>query len=272
MPSSPTANDLSAQLDALAPAPPAGQGPRLFVAAPRLEAAATVMLDPGQAHYLRAVMRRAAGDPVVLFNGTDGEWLARLERIAKAGAEAVCETRLRHQSDEPPPGPWLLFAPLKRGPVDMVAEKATELGATRLLPVLTQRTTAARVNAGRLRAHAIEAAEQCRRLTVPEITEPLALSRLAQDWPGDRRLFVLAEHGTAVPASAAFAQAADQPAALLVGPEGGFTELELDALRQLPFVTAVRLGPRVLRAETAALAALALWQAVAGDARPNPPA
>ena len=262
------ARDAMDELDAAAP--PGGRGPRLFVEGdvPLGEGGAVPLLA-GQAHYLRAVMRRGPGDAVVLFNGCDGEWLARLTRLAKGAAEAVCETRLRPQPAGPPAGPWLLFAPLKRGPVDMVAEKATELGAVRLVPVVTRRTTAARLNATRLRAHAVEAAEQCRRLTVPEVAEPVALESLATGWPTGRRLFVLAESGPAEAAASAFAQAAGAPAALLVGPEGGFADSELDALRQLAFVTLVRLGPRILRAETAALAALSVWQAVAGDARPG---
>ncbi|MQX37316.1 16S rRNA (uracil(1498)-N(3))-methyltransferase [Roseospira navarrensis] len=262
--------DLAATLDALAPAPPCGHGPRLFVGEADLGPAALVTLDAPQAHYLRSVMRRGPGDAVVLFNGRDGEWLARLEAVAKAAATARCTDQLRPQPDaDPDAAPWLLFAPLKRGPVDLLAEKATELGAARLQPVMTRFTTAARVNATRLRAHAVEAAEQCRRLSVPQVADPIPLPRVAEGWPAGRRLFVLAEHGRAVPATAAFAAAADAtaPAALLVGPEGGLADSELDALAQLPFVTPVRLGPRILRAETAAIAGLALWQAVAGDWR-----
>ncbi|KAA5605016.1 16S rRNA (uracil(1498)-N(3))-methyltransferase [Roseospira marina] len=266
--------DLSATLDALAPAPPCGHGPRLFVADPTLDDGAVVTLEAPQAHYLRSVMRRGPGDSVVLFNGRDGEWQATLETMAKAFATARCAIRLRPQSAEGTEnggvdGPWLLFAPLKRGPVDLLAEKATELGVARLQPVMTRFTTAARVNATRLRANAIEAAEQCRRLSVPEVAEPITLARIPEGWPEDRHLFVLAEHGHAVTAASAFAAARDAgtPAALLVGPEGGFADSELDALCQLPFVTPVRLGPRVLRAETAAIAGLTLWQALAGDWR-----
>jgi 16S rRNA (uracil1498-N3)-methyltransferase len=271
MPHDDTDDALSATLDALAPAPPCAHGPRLYVEGADLADAAEVTLEAPQAHYLRSVMRRGSGDPVVLFNGRDGEWLARLETVAKAKATARCADCLRPQpaGEEADAAPWLLFAPLKRGPVDLLAEKATELGTARLQPVMTRFTTAARVNATRLRAHAVEAAEQCRRLTVPDVAEPMALAHIAEGWPADRRLFVLAEHGRAAPAATAFAAAADDgaPAALLVGPEGGFADSELDALAQLAFVTPVRLGPRVLRAETAALAGLALWQALAGDWR-----
>jgi len=272
-----TPDDLtSAARDALsaldAAAPPGGHGPRLFTHQDTsLAEASQVTLAPGQAHYLRTVLRRGTGDAVVLFNGRDGEWLARLSRLDRGAAEAVCETCLRPQSEAGSPGPWLLFAPLKRGPVDQLAEKATELGASRLVPVMTRRTTAARLNTTRLQAHAVEAAEQCRRLTVPEVVDAVPLDSLAATWPAERRLFVLAESGPAQAAAPAFVQAAGTPAALLVGPEGGFTDSELDGLRELPFVTPVRLGPRVLRAETAALAGLATWQAVAGDARMDAP-
>nr|WP_246423839.1 16S rRNA (uracil(1498)-N(3))-methyltransferase [Roseospira goensis] len=268
-PHDPRDSDLSATLDALAPAPPAGHGPRLYVADAALSEGGTVTLAAPQAHYLRAVMRRGPGDTVVLFNGQDGEWRAVLETVAKASATARCVACLRPQPATEDDGPWLLFAPLKRGPVDVLAEKATELGVARLQPVLTRFTTAARVNAARLQAHAIEASEQCRRLTVPTVADPVALAHLPAAWPAERRLFVLAEHGRAGPAAAAFAAAArdETPAALLVGPEGGLADSELDALGHLPFVTPVRLGPRVLRAETAAIAGLTLWQALAGDWR-----
>lgn len=257
----------TALLDALAPAPPSGQGPRLYAADTDLAEGASVALPAPQAHYLRSVMRRGPGDMVVLFNGRDGEWQAEIDTLTKAGATVLCRACLRPQPEGEANGPWLLFAPLKRGPVDLLAEKATELGAARLQPVVTRFTTAARVNATRLRSVTIEAAEQCRRLSVPDMADPLPLARLGDGWPADRPLFVLAERGEAPPAAAAFAAHAGAPAALLVGPEGGFADSELDGLRHLPFVSFVRLGPRVLRAETAAIAGLTLWQALAGDWR-----
>lgn len=244
-------------------APPRAQGPRLYVGETVLAADATVDLPAPQAHYLRSVLRRGPGDTVVLFNGQDGEWRATIDRLAKSGGRALCGDRLRPQATEA--GPWLLFAPLKRGPVDLLAEKATELGVTRLQPVLTRFTTSPRVNTERLRTLAVEAAEQCRRLTVPDVTAPIAFAHLAEGWPGDRHLLVLAERGAAIPAARAFSDLAGAPAALLVGPEGGLSDSELDALRHLPFVTPVRLGPRVLRAETAAIAGLTLCQALSGD-------
>jgi len=248
-----------------APAPPPGHGPRLFVENATLADGAAVALGAPQAHYLRSVLRRGPGDTVVVFNGRDGEWQTVVDRLAKNGGTLVCRERLRPQVAED--GPWLLIAPLKRGPMDLVAEKATELGASRLQPVLTRFTAQPRVNVERLHTLAVEAAEQCRRLTVPEVTDALPLARLAEGWPEDRPLLVLAEHGTAAPAARVFPEVAGTPAALLIGPEGGFADSELDALRHLPFVRMVRLGPRVLRAETAAIAGLTLWQSLCGDWR-----
>lgn len=243
---------------------------RLFVDAP-LAAGAAVPLTPGQAHYLLSVMRLRTDDAVAAFNGRDGEWRARLN-AARRGAESLtAETPLRPQRAEP--GPVLLFAPVKKAGMDFMVEKATELGAADLWPVLTARTNAARVNVERLRAHAVEAAEQCERLTVPAVCEPLPLARVRDAWPQGRPLLVCSEHGGAPLAQAVRgAAAAGGPApGFLVGPEGGLTGSELDALLALPFAAAVALGPRILRAETAALAALACWQALAGDGSEVPP-
>lgn len=224
---------------------------RLFVAAPLL-ADTLVPATAAQAHYLGTVMRRAAGDPVVLFNGADGEWAARIATLRRDRAAFTVEHRLRPQTAEP--DLWLLFAPLKRDATDLVAQKATELGVSRLQPVLTARTNAARVNLERLAAIAAEAAEQSERLTVPVLRPPRPLPEVLDDWPADRRLAAALER-TEAPAIAAPA------GALLVGPEGGFTAAELDALRARPFVQPVSLGPRILRAETAVIAGLALLQA-----------
>jgi 16S rRNA (uracil1498-N3)-methyltransferase len=172
---------------------------------------------------------------------------------------------------EPEPGAepdlWLIFAPIKRAPLDWLVEKATELGVAALLPVWTARTQVERVNLDRLRAHAVEAAEQSERLSVPELRAPEPLDRLLAAWPGERRLIVCDESGAGEPISDAAARLRPGPAALLVGPEGGFDETELDAIGKLSFVTRVGLGPRVLRAETATLAAVAVFQAIAGDWR-----
>jgi len=222
---------------------------RLYVAAD-LVAGATVVPTPEQAHYLSHVMRLTAGAPVALFNGRDGEWLATLEANRRAVLLKVME-RLRAQ--QPMPERWLLFAPIKRTRIDLVAEKASELGATVLQPVLTERTVVDRVNLDRLTAHAVEAAEQCGRLSVPEIRPLLTLDRLFDGWSGPP--VWLARPG-ALPALAAPAAGA-----VLIGPEGGFSPAEERWLGALPFVTPVGLGPLVLRAETAAIVALALLQA-----------
>lgn len=229
---------------------------RLFVDAP-LAAGAEVAVSAGQAHYLGTVMRRAPGEPVRLFNGCDGEWLARIGALRRDRARLEIERKLRPQAAEP--DLWLAFALLKRDATDLVVQKATELGASALLPVLTERTNAARVNEARLVAIAIEAAEQSERLTVPVIHPPCRLADLLASWPAGRRLFAAVERrlGPAIPF-------VEGPAALLVGPEGGFTETELDGLGRHTSVAAVSLGPRILRAETAAIAGLALLQAQAG--------
>lgn len=243
---------------------------RLFVEVP-LAAGAAVPLTPGQAHYLLSVMRLRTGDAVAAFNGRDGEWRMHLD-AARRGAEALtAEMPLRPQRAEP--GPALLFAPVKKAGTDFMVEKATELGAAALWPVLTGRTNAARVNVERLRAHAVEAAEQCERLTVPAVRAPLPFAQVRHVWPPGRTLLVCSEHG-GVPLAQAVrdgAAAGGEPPGFLVGPEGGLTGSDLDALLALPFAAAVTLGPRILRAETAALAALACWQALAGDGNAAPP-
>ena len=246
--------------------------PRLFVAAD-LEAGGSVLLDESQAHYLRHVMRREDGAGVLLFNGRDGEWQGRLELRGRREAAVAVEARRRAQSDAP--DVWLCFAPVKRARVDYLVEKATELGVAGLQPVLTRHTAVERVNLERLQAHAVEAAEQSERLTVPEVRPPLALPRLVETWPAGRRLLMCDETGGGPPIaavlSAVAAEAASTPWAILIGPEGGFEQGELEALRRMKDVTAVGLGPRILRADTAALAALACWQALLGDWREPTP-
>ncbi len=226
---------------------------RLFVTS-ALEAGAEIAATPGQAHYLARVMRRAAGTPVVLFNGRDGEWQARIAALRGDRASFVAEHRLRPQL--PAPDLWLAFAPLKRDATDLVVQKATELGAAALLPVATARTNTGRINPDRLAAIATEAAEQCERMTIPPIRDLVDLPTLLRHWPADRRLHVAMERTQAPRVGYA-----PGPAALLVGPEGGFTERELDVLREHPFVVPASLGPLILRAETAAIVGLALLQA-----------
>lgn len=235
---------------------------RLYVGEP-LSAGATVGLDHERAHYLRHVLRLDRGDRVALFNGRDGEWGARIDGFGKGWCSLAVESRRRPQAPEP--DLWLLFAPIKRARIDFVAEKAAELGASLVWPVLTRHTDVARVNVDRLRANAIEAAEQCERLTVPELREPARLDQAMRDWPAERVILLCAEAGPARPIASAVAELAPGPAAILTGPEGGFAKDELDGLLKLPFVVPVGLGPRILRADTAALAALACWQALAGD-------
>jgi 16S rRNA (uracil1498-N3)-methyltransferase len=226
---------------------------RLFVDA-KLDAGAEIALSPGQAYYLGTVMRGRAGDLVALFNGSDGEWQARLAALDRGAARCIVERRTRTQ--EPEPDLWLVFALLKRNATDLVVQKATELGAAALWPVLTARTNAERANMARLHAIAVEATEQSERLTVPALHPPRPLRALLSDWPAGRPLFAAIERASAPPA----ASARGKPAGLLVGPEGGFAGEELDLLRRHPFVVAVSLGPRILRAETAAIVGLALLQ------------
>lgn len=227
--------------------------PRLFVDAP-LAAGTEIAGRAGHAHYLGTVLRRAAGDVVTLFNGVDGEWQAEIGALRRDPLPFRVRHMLRPQ--QPEPDLWLAFALLKRDQTDLVAQKATELGASALLPVITARTNAARSNLDRLRAIAIEAAEQSERLTVPRIDPPRPLAQLLAEWPAGRSLQVAAER-----ADAPGLRPMAGPAGLLVGPEGGFTPAELDDLRRWPFVALVSLGPRILRAETACLAGLALLQA-----------
>ena len=223
---------------------------RLYVPA-ALFPGATVALSPGQAHYLGHVMRLAPGAEILLFNGQDGEWRAGLASLTRKAA--VAEARAQTETPAPEPDCWLCFALLKRQKTDLAVEKATELGVAVIQPVLTARTQGDHVNLGRLRAIAIEAAEQCGRLAVPEIRPPLPLPSLLAAWDPARRLHVADERR-----SAPVLQPAAGPCALLVGPEGGFAAAELDAMAAYPFVTRVSLGRRILRAETAAIAGLAL--------------
>ena len=238
--------------------------PRLFVSDP-LGPDAALTLDADRTHYLKNVMRRQPGDELGLFNGRDGEWMGRIEKFGRNATPVALTEQRRPQS--PGPDLWLAFAPIKRGPIDLIAEKATELGASLLWPVMTRRSEPTRVNVERLTNIAIEAAEQSERLDVPQVRLPVPLERLIQEWPAERPLFVCAEAGAARPIAMAAQEFAGRPAGFLIGPEGGFAPSELDALRKVPFVVPVGLGPRLLRAETAAIAVLACWQAIAGDGR-----
>ena len=236
---------------------------RLFVEAP-LAAGAAIVLAPGQAHYLRNVMRQAPGERIRLFNGRDGEWEGAIETLKQRSAAVRLGTRIAEQTREP--DLWLLFAPLKSERTRFVVEKATELGVGAIHPVLTRYGQTARVNTDRMRAHAIEAAEQCGRLDVPTIAPPSSLSDALAGWPPERRLLVCEPEAKAAVADALSAGAA-APWAILVGPEGGFAPSERRLLADHPAAVHARLGPRILRAETAVAAALACWQALAGDWR-----
>ncbi|HUC19772.1 MAG TPA: 16S rRNA (uracil(1498)-N(3))-methyltransferase [Acetobacteraceae bacterium] len=229
---------------------------RLFVSVP-LAPGEAPLLDPAQAHYLGAVMRRRTGDEVALFNGSDGEFLARITMISAKGGRLAVERQLRPQGAEP--GPWLAFAIIKRAAVELLVQKATELGAERLLPFRADRSAAALPNPARLTAIATEAAEQSERMTRPEIVPPATLAGLLAAWPADRPLFAAIERRAAPPLCPCGTRGG-----LLVGPEGGFTDRELDLLARSPFVRAISLGPRILRAETAAIAGLALLAAPTG--------
>ncbi len=239
----------------------AGGKLRLFVEAPFAEGGP---LEPStqQAHYLLHVMRAHAGDGVSVFNGVQGEWLAEIGEVSRRSCVLTCKRQIAAQSDVP--DLWLVFAPIKKTAADYVAQKATELGVRALQPIFTHRTIVHRVNRGRLHANAIEAAEQSGRLTVPEVREAVALATLLLSWPQDRHILFCDESG-GTPIVEALVGASPGAWAILTGPEGGFDPAERDLIRANPNATAVSLGDRILRADTAALAALSIWQAICGD-------
>lgn len=235
--------------------------PRIHLDAP-LGAGLEIELPREQAHYLTVVLRLASGDPVSVFNTRDGEFLAYLATVSKKHVSLRCERLAADVS--PPPDIDYIFAPLKHARLDYVVQKATELGARRLRPVITQRTIAERVNLERMTANVIEAAEQCNLVFVPEVHEPVKLPKLLQEWEEGRALIYCDE--TALIGNPLEAlKTLKAPAAVLIGPEGGFTVEEKALLKSLPFVTAISLGPRIMRADTAAVAALTLVQAALGD-------
>jgi 16S rRNA (uracil1498-N3)-methyltransferase len=237
---------------------------RLYVDAP-LTAGGALPLGESQSHFLTSVLRAKVGNGVHLFNGRDGEWRALVQDIAKRAVTLKIEAQTRRQ--EGVPDLWLLLAPVKKTPLDYIVQKATELGVARIQPVITRRTIVERVNLDRMRANAIEAAEQSGRLTVPEIAEPCDLAKLIPAWNIERKLMFCDEVRDAPPAVDALAkmQRAPAPWSILTGPEGGFDPAEREMLRRLSFVVPVSLGPRVMRADTAALAAITIWQSTLGD-------
>jgi 16S rRNA (uracil1498-N3)-methyltransferase len=220
-----------------------------------------VAVSADQAHYLANVMRLGAGAPVALFNGHAGEWLGQIVGLSRKGGSVLCQAQTRPQ--QAPADLWLLFAPIKKARTDFIVEKAVELGVARIVPVQTDFTNAERLRQDRLQAHAVEAAEQCGATHVPDVADLRHLARVLADWDPARAL-IWADEGqagqdnrpTALPPA---------PAALLIGPEGGFSPSERARLQALPHVTPLRLGPRILRADTAAVAALTLWQSLRGD-------
>ncbi len=242
------------------PAWPPKSAPRLFVT-DELRAGASVRIEGNPAHYLARVMRAAPGDTVILCDDITGEWAARVADVGKR--DVVLEVAEMLREREAVPDLWLAPALLKKDRFDLVLEKATELGAARIQPVLTRRCVADKLNMERARAITTEAAEQCARTALPALAAPVKLDALLADWPPERALFFADENGGEA-AAAAFA-AHSGSAAILTGPEGGFDDSERTAIRAHPAARAISLGPRILRGETAAIAALALWMAGAGD-------
>ena len=240
------------------------KSPRLHVAGD-LGIGLGVALEGSQSHYLRNVMRLKPGASVRLFNGRDGEWLAEIEALGKKSGAAACREQSRVQ--DVPPDVHYLFALLKQARLDYMAQKATEMGASVLQPVRTRHTVVARVKHERVRANAVEAAEQCNLLSVPEVRDMTGLDSLLAGWDTERRLIYCDEVAEIASPLSALKAIEPGPLAVLIGPEGGFSEEERDRLRAHPGVTAISLGPRIMRADTAAVAALAVVQAVLGDWR-----
>jgi 16S rRNA (uracil1498-N3)-methyltransferase len=237
------------------------RSPRLYVKTPLWEGA-QVALDRAQAHYLGTVLRLKSGDRVLVFNGSDGEWSATLAAERRA-ATLLVGAKSRAQTT--PADLHYLFAPIKAARLDYMVQKAVEMGVSRLRPILTRHVQVTRVNIERMEANAIEAAEQCGILSVPSVELPLPLDRLLAEWDASRRLIFCDEDAEAASPVAALTGVPRSPLAVLIGPEGGFAEDERNALRKLPTVVQISLGPRILRADTAAVAALTLVQALIGD-------
>ena len=236
---------------------------RLYVEHPLGEGQSVPLTQP-QAHYLFGVMRLGRGDAVTLFNGRDGEWRAEVVEAGKRGGVLDCVAQSGAQKD--PPDLWLLFAPIKKARTDFIVEKAAEMGAAKILPVQTEFTNSERIRQDRLQAHAVEAAEQCGGVFVPEVKDLSRLDRLLANWPADRQL-MFCDEALAGGSSVLSDSLAGQPWAILIGPEGGFSDAERARLSALDFAHPVALGPRILRADTAAVAAMTLWQRQLGDWR-----
>lgn len=239
---------------------------RLFVDA-ALAMQTAITLDRDQSHYLANVMRMRANDNILAFNGRDGEWACRITALDKRQVTIEPVEKTKDQTAEP--DLWLVFAPIKKARLDFIAQKATELGVSHMMPVMTRRTIVDRVKTDRMAANAIEAAEQCERLNVPTVGEPIKLDKLLSDWPPERNIMFCDEDLSGTPAHTALAACDSKvnsaPWAILIGPEGGFDDAERDLIRNHPNCLAVSLGPRILRADTAAMAAISLWQSALGD-------
>jgi 16S rRNA (uracil1498-N3)-methyltransferase len=235
---------------------------RLYTNQP-LSAGSSIELSPENVHYLSNVMRKKAGYQLELFNGKDGQWLGEIESLQKKSGQVRILNQTRMQ--KPEPDIWLCFAPVKNAPINNLVEKATELGVSVLQPVITNRTIVNRVNTERLVANVMDASQQCERLTLPTVQEPLKLEKLLENWDISRKLILCDESGkgqTIIPALQALKQT---PCAILIGPEGGFSQTEFEIMRNKPYIIPVSMGPRILRADTAAIAALTCVQSILGD-------
>ena len=229
---------------------------RLFVDE-LLTVSQTILATSSQSHYLRHVLRVQGGSSVVLFNGMDGEWVAKVEFLQKSGCAFKVQKKCRSQESEN--GPWLLFAPIKQLRLDFLIQKSVELGVESIWPVRTRRTVVRNINPARIRANAVEAAEQCGRLTVPQTRDYTDLAQIFNEWPSSRMLFWGDETGEGIPALAGLETCAGE-AAFLIGPEGGFDDSEREILRGQNYTQAIDLGARLLRSDTASLMVLSLWQ------------
>ncbi|WP_371155109.1 16S rRNA (uracil(1498)-N(3))-methyltransferase [Jannaschia sp. 2305UL9-9] len=223
----------------------------------------SVEVSREQAHYLSGVMRLSPGDTLTVFDGANGAWRARIASASKRGGALICEDQVAPQRN--PPDIWLCFAPIKKARTDFIVEKATELGVARIQPVTTRFTNSERIRRDRLQAHAVEASEQCGGTYVPEVADLVSLDRMLHDWPEGRALIFCDETLSDDPTWTEGGAWPPAPAAILIGPEGGFSPEERARLRALPFAHPIALGPRILRADTAAVAALSLWQSARGD-------
>ena len=227
----------------------------------RLSPKTTIVLSPEQSHYLSNVMRCAKGEIVKCFNSNDGEFLSKIIDLNKNKTVVELVEQIRKPSKES--DIWLLFVPLKKDKTDFVIEKAVELGVSKIIPVISSRSNVKQIKTDRYVLQATEAAEQCGRLSIPDVSQPKELFAVLSNWDQDRFLYFMDERREGNSALKFFHQ--NKKGAILIGPEGGFSDEEAEKINKKPFVKNISLGPRILRAETAAISSLAVWQAVAGD-------